>query len=161
MKKRAKINRKRTTRNDARGDYIATRQVQVARWFGVSLATVRFWSTAGMPGRPGHYDLAEISRWRIAQLDRQAGTARDDDDAKRKLNEIKARSAEIDLQVKERSYVPLHYAREIVDDFFRAMTTARSTLSQRYGGQADETMSMCLAEMREARAKFDRDLTVC
>lgn len=112
-----------------------------------------------MPGRPGHYDLAAISRWRLAQLDRRSRDSADDhdDEAKRKLNEIKARSAEIDLRGKEQSYVPMHYVRDILDHFVVAMTRAQHMLGTRYGGQAHETMDICLEDMHSTRAAFDRD----
>lgn len=36
---------------------------RVAYVFGRSLETVRVWQEQGLPGEPGHYDLAECYRW--------------------------------------------------------------------------------------------------
>jgi hypothetical protein len=49
--------------------YIASYVGEVAAFFGVTPATVRFWLTSGAPGEvgsakePGRFDLGEITRW--------------------------------------------------------------------------------------------------
>lgn len=47
---------------------IVTTRKQVAAHFGKSLDTIKDWREKGMPGSPGHYDLAEILRWRDANV---------------------------------------------------------------------------------------------
>ncbi len=46
----------------------ATTLRDVAEFFGVQEQTVRQWRMRSdpMPGKPGEWDLAEITRWRIA-----------------------------------------------------------------------------------------------
>lgn len=41
-----------------------TKLVDVANAFGVKRQTVKGWSSDGMPGSPGKYDLAEIAKWK-------------------------------------------------------------------------------------------------
>ena len=46
---------------------VVDRQREVAEFFGVSLATIRSWSSErGMPGKPGAYDLGKITAWALS-----------------------------------------------------------------------------------------------
>jgi hypothetical protein len=52
---------------------------EVAEHFGVSYDTVRKeWRQRGMPGRPGHYDLAEIAAWKRLRLREREDLASDE-----------------------------------------------------------------------------------
>jgi len=44
-------------------DWKVPRQVDVAEFCGVSLATVQSWAKQDMPGTPGAYDVREIVQW--------------------------------------------------------------------------------------------------
>ncbi len=53
-------------------------QAELAEFFGVNRSTIRDWTIAGMPGRPGCYDLGAIIRWLFTFGPWRSEQARDD-----------------------------------------------------------------------------------
>jgi len=70
---------------------VATTRAQVANHFGVTTRTIAYWSSEGMPGEPGSYDLAAIEEWR----QQKRGESADQNDSER--GKIMA----VDRQLKE------------------------------------------------------------
>ena len=88
------------------GDRAAKSLSELAKWFGVSVATVKTgWRRAGdMPGKEGHWPLAEIVFWK---LDRDIVPTSEDEKepgpktALNRKREADARKAEADAAAKE------------------------------------------------------------
>lgn len=70
---------------------------EVATFFGRALQTVKQWRTESppMPGSPGAYDLAEVSRWVLARAERRST---EEVSEKRELEKQKLR---LELQAKQ------------------------------------------------------------
>jgi hypothetical protein len=51
---------------------------EVAKIFGLSSSGIGYWRTAGMPGRPGAWDIGKICRWTFGRGPWRSETARDD-----------------------------------------------------------------------------------
>jgi len=119
------------------GAYAVKRHAEVAAWFGLQLDAIRNWAQSGMPGRRGYYPLDEITRWRLTTTNTEPEL---DSEAKARLAEIKARSAEIDLRVKERAYVPVHGLRDGLDLLSATLVRCAETLQRDCGREAMEIM---------------------
>jgi phage terminase Nu1 subunit (DNA packaging protein) len=67
---------------------------EVADWFGVKVQTARQWRTEAppMPGEPGHYDLREITRWRVRKAETWS-----QNEARAPRNKVADQIAEIEL----------------------------------------------------------------
>ena len=67
---------------NAPGTYVASTLGEVAAFFGVQEQTCRAWRMRAdpLPGEPGVWDLAEITRWRIA-AERNKHRSRNENDA--------------------------------------------------------------------------------
>jgi len=68
---RARKQRRRS--KPAAGRWQAESLAEVAVFFGVSTATVKTWRQEQMPGEDAPWDLAAISRWKIARLQARQG----------------------------------------------------------------------------------------
>mgnify|MGYP007071663192 CR=1 FL=1 len=90
-----------------------TSRDQIAALFGRNLATVKDWSTGGMPGTPGNYDLGEIIRWREAWWERRLRDATSidpelsggDSPALEKYREQRAELARLDVLERKKTLV--------------------------------------------------------
>lgn len=63
----ATVTSKRPQTTPDTAPWIVARQADVVRFFRVSRSTVDEWQKAGMPGRPGRWDLSEIVAWKAAR----------------------------------------------------------------------------------------------
>ena len=54
------------------GRFVAKSLSEVAEFFGLHIQTVKQWrqESPAMPGEPGNYPLPEITRWRLAKINR-------------------------------------------------------------------------------------------
>lgn len=78
---------------------------QVAEEFGVSIDTVKKeWRRSGMPGKPGHFDLAEIAAWKgLRSRDPgQPSAAAADRELQRRKLDAEIRNREADAERRER-----------------------------------------------------------
>ena len=68
--------------NNAPDTYVASTLGEVAAFFGVQEQTCRAWRMRAdpLPGKPGEWNLAEITHWRI-QYERAKHRSRDEDQA--------------------------------------------------------------------------------
>jgi hypothetical protein len=79
---------------------------EVAEFVGMAPQTVKQWrgGSAGMPGKPGHYDLGECVRWLLARCEKRQGG---ESQASTRLMQVEIERAEIDVAKRRLQFAQL------------------------------------------------------
>lgn len=139
-------------------EWVAKRQIDVARFCGVSLDTVKSWAKQGMPGLPGEYNLADVVQWL-----RQAGPWRqhlkvtdddplmDDTDSPglERYRQAKAAIAELDYAERQKELMARDKVKALFVRWAAVLRRMGERISKRFGNDAAITVNDALRECSE------------
>lgn len=144
----------------AKKSWTVTRQVDVARFFGQSLDTVKGWAKQGMPGHANAYDLQAVVAWLRKEgpwRERtQRGNGTPDEEtillsgpstaSLERLRAAKAAIAELDLQLRRGQLVTVERAKDVGLRWAVIIKRMAERLGKRYGQDATAAVNETLEE---------------
>jgi len=140
----------------------------VATVYGVSVPTVKGWRASGMPGQPGRYPLADISRWLRAEGPWRPRIAADGDEllvsgsdspALERYRQAKAELSELELARQRKDVMPLEDVRRVCETYGSHIKRATRTLRRRYDNGAADVILDALDRAHRELDALDKDHT--
>lgn len=145
--------------------WVASKQAEIAEFFGMSLDTVKGWAKQGMPGHPKAYDLSVIAKWlrekgpwrqhvRPESDDPLMGDSGDSPGLER-YRLAKAELAEMDALERRGQLISTEKAKTILDRWAMVIRRMGEGLGRRYGAEAATEVNLALGECEHIVHEFD------
>jgi phage terminase Nu1 subunit (DNA packaging protein) len=137
--------------------WCAKRQADVARFFGVSVDTVKNWAKQGMPGKSPAYPLDDIAQWlrrdgpwqphaRHRGVDDELEDEAEVSEGLERYRLAKAALAELELAERQHQLVSVERIREGLLRWSVILKRAGERLRKRFGTDAHRVVTEALAE---------------
>jgi hypothetical protein len=136
-------------------------QAEVAAFFGVSVQAVSVWRQSGMPGTPGHYDLAEVLNWLRTKGPWRPKAEIVSGPAKDMRLEYQAQREGVKLRKELGELIPREHVHATYQELAESLRGAGDVLQRVYGEAALEILNDALDRARDAiNGRFAADSSV-
>ncbi len=134
---------------------IETTQDAASAALGVNRRTLREWLANGAPGRPGHYDVDAIAKWRDGRDDPGSGDPllSGSSPELERYRGFRADLAALDLEARRGNLVPRAEIHQIMDAIAETLRRCGERLEKNFGSEArellDETIDSCKRHLEQ------------